>query len=409
MQAICGVLCLTVGWSLAWASPVVRYRAVFDATWSAQTHPQDFPSNAHFSPLVGGVHTQGAVFWSVGELASQGIENMAELGATSTLVAEIQAEAANGQASPGTIVGSGISSPGITSVQFDVTREFPLLTLVTMVAPSPDWFAGVGGLPLLLGGRWRDGLVVTLIAYDAGTDSGTTFTSPDADTNPAEPIFVIRTPPLADASGYAPPVGRYSFSVLSVDGLPPHDDTDGDGSDNLREAAVGTSVTDPDSDGDDRVDGNDNCPLVANGAQADGDSDGVGDACDDCPLVPNPRQSDADADGEGDPCDLDDGLISFTGMMPDSQAWQDDSVYGSFNLYRGDLAVLRAGGPYTQDPAAPNADRSCGLTLPTAADGFVPPPGSAVYYLVSGVAGGVEGSLGPGPDGNDRANDNPCP
>ena len=39
----------------------------------------------------------------------------------------------------------------------------------------------------------------------------------------------------------------------------------------------------------------------------------------------------------------------------------------------------------------------------------LPPPGSAVYYLVSGVTAGVEGSLGPGPDGGDRPNAYPCP
>ena len=395
--------------SVAGASPVVRYRVVFDATWSAQTHPQSFPSNAHFSPLVGGVHTGRAEFWAVGDLASQGIEDMAELGATSTLVAEIQFAASSGNASASTIVGSGISSPGSTSVQFNVTREFPLLTLVTMVAPSPDWFAGVAGLPLLLGGRWRDNVVVTLIAYDAGTDSGSTFTSPDLDTNPAVPIAVIHTPPLADASGYAPPIGRYTLSVVSVDGLAPYVDTDADGWSNLKEAAAGTSVIDADSDDDGRGDGSDNCPLVANNAQADGDSDGVGDACDDCPLIPNAGQSDADGDGQGDPCDVDDGLLWFTEMLPGSVSWQDDSVYGSFNLYRGDLAVLQGGGPYTQDPASAAADRTCGLLVSSAADGYLPPPGSAVYYLVTGVTAGVEGSLGPGPDGNDRPNAYPCP
>jgi hypothetical protein len=409
MRAIRGILCFVVGGSAAFASPAVRYQVVFDATWSAETHPQDFPSNAHFSPLVGGLHTKRVGFWAAGELASQGIEDMAERGSTSTLVSEIQAAAASGEASAATIVGSGIPSPGTTSVQFDTSREFPLLTLVTMVAPSPDWFVGVRGLELLAAGQWRDDLVVTLVALDAGTDSGTTFTSPDADTNPAEPIAFIDTPPLADSNGYAAPMGTYTISIVSVDGLPPDDDTDGDGLSNLCEAALGTSVTNPDSDADGQSDASDNCPLAADPSQADSDSDGAGDVCDNCPSLPNPVQSDGDGDGEGDPCDLDDGLLWFTEMMPAFQAWQDDTSYDSFNLYRGDLGVLRAGGPYTQDPTTASADRSCGMTAATAGDGYAPPAGEAVYYLVTGVAGGIEGSLGPAPDGSDRPNDYPCP
>jgi len=409
MRAICAVLCLGLAGSWVSASPAVRYRVVFDATWSAETHPQDFPSNAHFSPLVGGMHTGRASFWNVGALASPGIEAMAELGATSTLVSEIQAEAAGGEASASAIVGSGLLSPGSTAVQFDAVREFPLLTLVTMVAPSPDWFTGVHDLQLLAPGGFRDNLVVTLVAYDAGTDSGATFTSPDADTDPAEPIRVIDTPPLADSSGYAPPIGTYTFTILSVDGLPPYEDSDGDGLSNVEEAALGTSVIDADSDDDGHPDGSDDCPLVADASQTDTDGDGAGDACDNCPSSANPAQSDLDRDGEGDRCDLDDGLLWFVALAPASQAWQDDTVYDAFNLYRGDLALLLAGGPYTQDPTGGIADRTCGLTTASATDGYLPAPDQAVYYLVTGISSGVEWSLGPGPDGGDRPNEHPCP
>ena len=39
-------------------------------------------------------------------------------------------------------------SPGSTQFEFEVSRDYPLVTLVTMVAPSPDWFVGVSALSL---------------------------------------------------------------------------------------------------------------------------------------------------------------------------------------------------------------------------------------------------------------------
>jgi len=57
----------------------------------------------------------------------------------------------------------------------------------------------------------------------------------------------------------------------------------------------------------------------------------------------------------------------------------------------------------------PLAARSCDLMQTSLPDGPNPGPGRAVFYLVSGNAGGVEGSLGTNSAGVVRTNTNPCP
>ena len=60
---------------------------------------------------------------------------------------------------------------------------------------------------------------------------------------------------------------------------------------------------DIDSDSDDNLNRNDNCPFIANSDQADSDGDNVGNVCDNCPTTPNRNQADQDGDLFGDACD----------------------------------------------------------------------------------------------------------
>ena len=185
----------------------VEYTVTFESTWSAATHPIDFPPNPHFSGLIGGTHDDQVTFWMEGELASPGIQNMAENGNKSPLDSEVQAAIDAGTA--GAIIsGGGISpSPGMVSETFEVEDAYPLVTLVSMLAPSPDWFVGVAGLSLRDQGEWVDELVVDLHVYDAGTDSGPSYLSPNQPTNPPVPIFEHMFGPFASDNF----VGTFTF------------------------------------------------------------------------------------------------------------------------------------------------------------------------------------------------------
>jgi len=187
-------------------------------------------------------------------------------------------------------------------------------------------------------------------------------------------------------------------------------DTDADGRGNSCDNC--TFVMNPsqqDADLDARGDACDNCRLDYNPFQDDYDGDLAGDACDNCLFDWNPAQTDFDDDIEGDLCDLDDGLIYILFHQSDYVEWQEETGYMSWNSYRGDLAVLRGGGPYTQLPGSNNlASRQCGLTDPWALDGGDPLPDQAAFFLATGVLGG-ESSLGTDSAGNTRPNANPCP
>jgi hypothetical protein len=168
-----------------------RYRVTFQATWSAETHPTNFPANPHFSGLVGATHNENNRIWQRGKLASDGIELMAETGGKDTLLHEIEHLIEDGTAH-GELSGGGLStSPAAVSLEFDAVSTHPYVTLVSMLAPSPDWFVGVSALPLMEDGAWRKRVEVNLRLYDAGTDDGTVFTAGNADTDPAEPIIAL--------------------------------------------------------------------------------------------------------------------------------------------------------------------------------------------------------------------------
>jgi Spondin_N len=182
---------LSIAASSAFAQQSVTYEFEFIAEWSASAHPTQFPSNPHFSPVTGATHSDAISLWSPGAIATNGIEVMAETGGTNALRTEVLDHIDDGNADQFLRFGSVPLSPGSTSAQFTVSKDFPLLTLVTMIAPSPDWFVGIHDLNLFQDGVWIEGQTFDLDPYDSGTDSGISYTSSNANTSPHLPIANI--------------------------------------------------------------------------------------------------------------------------------------------------------------------------------------------------------------------------
>ena len=65
------------------------------------------------------------------------------------------------------------------------------LSFIVRIVPSPDWFIGVDSLNLCDGDHWKESIHLDLYPYDAGTDSGFTFSSPNFETLPQEKVSPV--------------------------------------------------------------------------------------------------------------------------------------------------------------------------------------------------------------------------
>lgn len=177
----------------------VEYDITFTSVWNAGDHGT-LPGNAHWSNLVGAVHNDQHTFWEVGELATMGIERVAESGSNTDFFNEVDAQInpVNGndpnasewlQKSVDPF--AAIATATIADVEF--SNDFPLVTLATMIAPSPDWFSGVSNYSLQnTNGSWKTTHTIDVFAYDAGTEDGTGYSGSNPASNPLESIESLK-------------------------------------------------------------------------------------------------------------------------------------------------------------------------------------------------------------------------
>jgi hypothetical protein len=189
------------------------YQVSFVFDWNSTDFPNEYPSSAHFSPLVGWVHEKDHPYFKEGEFASSGIEQMAETGSTTTLENELEALISQNIGLK-TYTGSGLNSGvGTISIEIEVNRDFPAVSFASMLAPSPDWFVACASVNLL---DKENGFVLekTLVGhlYDAGTEEGNTFSYNNEETQPQNPITRITEPPMGDGNEVKPSLCTVIFT-----------------------------------------------------------------------------------------------------------------------------------------------------------------------------------------------------
>jgi len=133
------------------------YRVDVINTWSSTSHPQAWPDFApHFSWIGGATHNSNVKFWGAGTIASSAIIQMAESGNTTSLGSEVALAIAADDADQSVQEQhwfcpseTNHSNCGSMSFEILVSKTHPLVTLVTMLGPSPDWFVGTerGAIP----------------------------------------------------------------------------------------------------------------------------------------------------------------------------------------------------------------------------------------------------------------------
>lgn len=193
----------------------VEYTVVLKSTWTQNAHPFEYPtaglvSGPHFSGLIGATHNASYTLFAEGRTPTPGLENLSEQGKHSPLDEEIRTAAGTGGV--GVLFETGglrdFGDSLVATVRVD--EAHPLVSLVAMIAPSPDWFTGAANVNLMENGSWVASRTLALHAYDSGGDDGTTYKAADRDANPKHPTMRAMTRHFV-VNGQAVPVATLTF------------------------------------------------------------------------------------------------------------------------------------------------------------------------------------------------------
>jgi len=138
------------------------------------------------------------------------------LGNRSTLEIEINAQIAEKKAWKLILPDGPELSPVVmkSGIGVQVTANFSKVSIITMLAPSPDWFIGIDSIDLCNSGTWRESWNVTMLPpWDAGTEDGTAFSTDNDATDPHVNIFEItnNTAGAFNGPNPIPSLGEFRF------------------------------------------------------------------------------------------------------------------------------------------------------------------------------------------------------
>lgn len=238
------------------------YKVVLHTYWTRDLFPKHYPDwrpTAQWTKTLGRTHDASYALFHIGQQATAGVKQFAETGKSDLLDSIVgeqqqqqmhyqqlqqQQNAANGNSFAGFVptasavrggAGAGERSvfdefnipavlvgDGRQETKFFVDSNHSMVSLMTRIVPSPDWFIGVDSFQLCVGGSWIDTVTVEMDPLDAGTDNGFTFTAPNWPTSPQGVIYRITSRyPAHPASSFfypkskrLPPIATFQFIKL---------------------------------------------------------------------------------------------------------------------------------------------------------------------------------------------------
>ncbi|XP_030021978.2 spondin-1 [Manduca sexta] len=168
---------------------VAVYKVSLQMMWTEERFPKDYPiqhrPKAQWSQVFGQSHNSSYKLYRVGEVARPAVRNFAQFAKYDELMKEGEEDANVYDQFTAPALGAG---SGDTENMVFVDGGHAMISLVSRIIPSPDWFIGVDSLDLCVDSSWVDQITLDLEPLDAGAASGLTFTAPRWDTIPPEPV-----------------------------------------------------------------------------------------------------------------------------------------------------------------------------------------------------------------------------
>ena len=192
------------------ANPSATYDITFNAEFSAENFPTDYPDNARFGPIVAVAHAPSISVYEVGQMASEAFEAYVEDGDANTLAAFLTTGDEGEDVTTTVVTGTNVAGVSNETLSITVTPTNTRITFLARISPSPDWFVGVNSFDVVDGNTLVSSGTVGLQPLDAGTDSGDTYTAADAEIS--QTITTISSPPLV-GSGLNPSIGSVTFEL----------------------------------------------------------------------------------------------------------------------------------------------------------------------------------------------------
>lgn len=186
------------------------YSATITTDFTEENFPTDYPSDATFGTIVVITHAPDVNIYSLGQLASEGVEDYVENGDVDALRSFISAQL--GEENEGKFIiqtENTIAANASKTFNLTITPTRSRVTILANINPSPDWFVGVSSFDIIDGETLITNATIGLQAIDAGTSTGDTYTD-DGDTENA--AISIRSEAPFSNGGPTPQIGSIEIS-----------------------------------------------------------------------------------------------------------------------------------------------------------------------------------------------------